>query len=90
MTQQQQLSIYSRKQPKPRTQMMSVRQAAIQRRCCLKWIYDLLHAQRLRGARKVGGEWRIPQSSLKKLQASREKRFSRSAKILVKEPQGRV
>lgn len=49
-------------------EMLSVRQVAIERGVSLKWIRDLLYAQRLPGARKVGREWRIPRPALEKLE----------------------
>jgi len=52
-------------------QTLSVRQAAIERRCSLKWIRDLLYAERLAGAQKIGKEWRIPREALEKLQPRR-------------------
>jgi excisionase family DNA binding protein len=45
-------------------QTLSVKEAARHRRCTLKYVYDLLAAGRLRGARKHGGQWRIPVDSL--------------------------
>jgi excisionase family DNA binding protein len=42
----------------------SVREAAKQLGCTLKYIYDLLYSARLPGE-KVGREWRIPVEALK-------------------------
>jgi excisionase family DNA binding protein len=46
----------------PRT--LSVRQAANQLGCTLKYIYDLLYSGRL-GGEKVGRKWRIPAEALR-------------------------
>jgi excisionase family DNA binding protein len=46
--------------PKP----LSVREAAKQLGCTLKYIYDLLYSGRLAGE-KVGRQWRIPVGALR-------------------------
>ena len=47
-----------------RMKMLSPREAALMRRCTLKYIYDLLYAGRLPGAFKAGRQWKIPAKSL--------------------------
>jgi excisionase family DNA binding protein len=49
----------------PRT--LSVREAARQLGCTLKYIYDLLYSGRLAGE-KFGRQWRIPAEALDKMQ----------------------
>ena len=39
---------------------LSVKETAQRMGCSLKWIFDLLHAAKLKGAEKVHGKWRIP------------------------------
>ncbi len=45
--------------------MMTVRETARRRGCTLKYIYDLLAAGKLAGARKVGKRWQIPAGAVK-------------------------
>ena len=45
-------------------QTLSVKEAARRKRCTLKYVYDLLAAGRLPGARKHDGKWCIPADSL--------------------------
>jgi excisionase family DNA binding protein len=47
------------------TKTMSVREAARRKDCTLKYIYDLLAAGKLAGARKVGKSWQIPAGAVK-------------------------
>ena len=43
---------------------LSVKEVARRKGCTLKYVYDLLAAGRLRGARKSGRHWRIPARAL--------------------------
>jgi excisionase family DNA binding protein len=45
-------------------EVVTVRQTAQKLSCTLKYIYDLLYAGKLDGARKQGKRWEIPASSL--------------------------
>jgi excisionase family DNA binding protein len=44
--------------------MLTVREAARQLGCTLKYVYDLLYSGRLSGE-KVGRQWRIPPKALR-------------------------
>jgi len=50
---------------------LSVREAAKQLRCTLKYVYDLLYSGRLAG-KKVGREWRIPPDAIRTRAKQRE------------------
>lgn len=43
-----------------KTDWVSVKEAARRRGCTLKYIYDLLAAGRIPGARKIGKLWHLP------------------------------
>jgi excisionase family DNA binding protein len=43
-----------------RKEDLSVPQTAQELKYTLKYVFDLLYAGKLEGARKVGGRWRIP------------------------------
>jgi excisionase family DNA binding protein len=45
--------------------VLSVKEVARSQGVSLKWVYDLLAAGRLRGARKIGRVWRIPAVSVR-------------------------
>lgn len=53
-------------------QRMTVKEFARRRRCTTKYVYDLLAAGRLRGARKTGKVWSIPRTCLGKRRARKE------------------
>ena len=50
---------------------LSVRETAKLLACTIKYVFDLLHAGRLHGARKDGRVWRIPSASVHAYLASR-------------------
>lgn len=54
--------------------MMTVRETARRRGCTLKYIYDLLAAGKLAGARKVGKVWRVPAEGVEGRLKQREAR----------------
>jgi hypothetical protein len=43
---------------------LSVKEVARRKRCTVKYVYDLLAADRLQGARKHGKKWSIPVESI--------------------------
>lgn len=47
-----------------RKEDFSVPQTAQKLKYTVKYIFDLLYAGKLNGARKVGGRWRIPSASV--------------------------
>jgi excisionase family DNA binding protein len=69
-----------------RTSKLSVREAALQLRCTLKFIYDLLWAGRLQGAQKVGRTRRIPveavEARIRHDGARKEERFQSRGRTL--------
>lgn len=48
---------------------LTVREAAVQFRYTIPYLYSLLHAERIPGAHRVDGEWRLPAVALKEHQA---------------------
>lgn len=53
---------------------VSVREFARTYDCTVKYVYDLLTADKIEGAEKVDGVWRIPRATLKELMRQREER----------------
>jgi excisionase family DNA binding protein len=51
---------------------ISPKEMARARGCTLKYIYDLLAAERIPGAEKRGKVWRIPASSLARMAGQRD------------------
>lgn len=49
-----------------------VRETVIESGYTAKHVRDLLNAQRIEGARKVGGKWMIPQAAVKQLKARKQ------------------
>jgi len=54
------------------TQVFTVYEAAREAGCTSQWIRTLLAEQRLEGAYKLEGQWRIPATALEPLKARRE------------------
>lgn len=50
----------------------SVREAVLRTGYTRKHICDLLYARKIPGARKIGREWRIPDTSLARLEEQRK------------------
>ena len=57
-------------------EVLTVRQAAVQLRCTIPYLYNLIHAERLSGAYRVDGQWRLPLAAVKEYQATRSRRVS--------------
>ena len=55
-----------------KTDWVSVKQAARWRGCTLKYVYDLLAAGRIRGARKIGRVWHLPAGGVAPANDARE------------------
>jgi excisionase family DNA binding protein len=55
---------------------LTVRRAARELGCTLKYIYDLLYEGKLKGT-KVSREWRIPTAALEALKATRQVRHAK-------------
>ncbi|MDA1315610.1 MAG: excisionase family DNA-binding protein [Acidobacteria bacterium] len=55
------------------TTFITVKEFARTRRCTTKYVYDLLAAGRLKGARKQGRVWRIPEACVQKQSRGKEK-----------------
>ena len=53
---------------------ITVREAAQAMDCTLKYVFDLLYANKLKGARKVGRVWKIPVESIEERLRQRENR----------------
>lgn len=57
---------------------LSVRESAVEMGCSTKWIYDLLYARRIPGARKLGKSWRIPRQAIQARKAVRARAWATS------------
>jgi excisionase family DNA binding protein len=53
---------------------LTVRQAAVQFGYTIPYLYSLLHMERIPGAYRVDGEWRLPLAALKEHQTKRGRR----------------
>ena len=53
---------------------LTVREAAVHLRCTIPYIYSLLHAERVPGAYRVDGEWRLPKSAVMEHQDKQARR----------------
>jgi excisionase family DNA binding protein len=53
---------------------LTVRQAAVQFGYTIPYLYSLLHMERIQGAYRVDGEWRLPLAALKEHQTKRGRR----------------
>ena len=61
-----------------KTDWVSVKEAARRRGCTLKYVYDLLAAGRIPGARKIGKVWQIPLGGVAPVKEARESACARA------------
>jgi excisionase family DNA binding protein len=55
-------------------EVLTVRQAAVKLQCTIPYVYNLLHAERLSGAYREDGEWRLPLAAVEAYQETRSRR----------------
>ena len=72
---------------------ITVREAAVRLSCTLTHVYNLVRAERLTGAYKEDGEWKIPLTSLKGHEENRSRHrkvLSRTSHLLGEKPTHRA